>query len=194
MSACLHLAFPCAGDLIKTLARKLLHLPVLRFVDDSFAAERAGAAKHALSIFARRVSLSIPLRLHSLVGLHVDRLVRCLLGQDAVSVPKLQHGSPLPILGVSVEVQLSGVTFIPEAAKVEKWKQQIVTALKEMRLTAGEASKLAGLCEACVDHACHSRMLSALLRSTWLRSPTRFQKHCPRNACSHIQAKNAQMQ
>ena len=41
------------GDMIKTLARRLLHLPVCRFVDDYFAVERLELTAHALEVFVR---------------------------------------------------------------------------------------------------------------------------------------------
>ncbi len=42
-----------AGELIGTIARRVLHLPVLRFVDDYFSAEQEECAAHAMRIFAR---------------------------------------------------------------------------------------------------------------------------------------------
>ena len=41
------------GDLIKAIARDMLKLPVLRFVDDYFAAESSETADHAMWVFAR---------------------------------------------------------------------------------------------------------------------------------------------
>ena len=41
------------GALIATLARKLLHLPVLRWVDDLYSFERSGHAEHAAKLFKR---------------------------------------------------------------------------------------------------------------------------------------------
>lgn len=43
------------GELLKVIGRKLLHLPVMRFVDDYFAVERKGCEEHAMNIFARWV-------------------------------------------------------------------------------------------------------------------------------------------
>ena len=43
----------CVGELIKAIARRLLHQPVMRFVDDYFAAEHEECAKHSMLIFAR---------------------------------------------------------------------------------------------------------------------------------------------
>ena len=112
------------GEFIKTVARRLLHLPVLRYVDDFFAAELAGCEEHSKNIFAR--------------------LVRCMLGRDSIAGRKLLHGNPLPILGVAVEINLGGITFIPEPDKLEKWRKQIKAALDCGHLCGGEASRLAG--------------------------------------------------
>ena len=46
------------GSLLRTLARKLLKLPVSRYVDDYFAADRMSSIEHAMSCFARCVLLS----------------------------------------------------------------------------------------------------------------------------------------
>ena len=43
------------GDLIKAIARRIIFLPVMRFVDDFFAAERKDCAHHSMRIFARCV-------------------------------------------------------------------------------------------------------------------------------------------
>ena len=42
-----------SGELIKAIARRILFLPVLRFVDDYFAADVANCAAHAMHVFAR---------------------------------------------------------------------------------------------------------------------------------------------
>jgi hypothetical protein len=72
------------------------------------------------------------------------RLVRVLLGADSISEGKLETGNPLVVLGVQVEAHLGGIVFTPAPDKVEKWMLDIKSALKAGRLTAGEASKLAG--------------------------------------------------
>ena len=53
------------GELITALARKLLHLPVFRYVDDWFGADKPGCAEHAMGCMAR--------------------LVRALLGESSVA-------------------------------------------------------------------------------------------------------------
>ena len=72
------------------------------------------------------------------------RLVRALLGSDAISERKLETGNPLVVLGIQIEVNLGGVVFIPAPEKVEAWVVDIRRAVREGRLTAGEASTLAG--------------------------------------------------
>ena len=112
------------GELIKAIARRLLHLPVLRFVDDFFTADRSACAGHAKQMFAK--------------------LTRCMLGPTAIAERKLQHNNPLPVLGVNVGVEKAGVIFQPEAEKIAKWIVQIEQALESKKLTGGEASTLAG--------------------------------------------------
>ena len=80
------------------------------FVDDFFGVDRVGEAKHAMNLFAR--------------------LVRCLLGEDAISQRKLEHGNPLVVLGVAVAVSPSGLTMQPDAAKCQKWSEAIKSALE----------------------------------------------------------------
>ena len=42
-----------AGALLTAIARRVLFLPVMRYVDDFFSVSRAGTAKCAMDIFAR---------------------------------------------------------------------------------------------------------------------------------------------
>ena len=112
------------GAILRAIARRKLFLPVLRFVDDFYAVGRAGEAEHSMGIFAR--------------------LVRCLLGPSAIADRKLECGNPLVILGVRVNLSSLGIGLQPEPSKVVKWCKQIAEALASSRLTAGDASKLAG--------------------------------------------------
>ena len=52
---CTPLRLLCTGALVTAIARRILHLPVLRFVDDYFAMDRGAVAKHSLTLFARWV-------------------------------------------------------------------------------------------------------------------------------------------
>jgi hypothetical protein len=71
-------------------------------------------------------------------------LVRLVLGASAIADRKLSAGLPLDILGVTVDICAAGMRCRPSAEKVAKWCNVITQALRSSRLTAGEASKLAG--------------------------------------------------
>ena len=72
-------------------ARKLLHIPVLRYVDDYFSADRRELVEHAMQCFAR--------------------LVRLLLGCTSIADRKLEFGSSLLVLGMCVVPAQSGILF-----------------------------------------------------------------------------------
>ena len=106
------------GDLIKAIARRMLNLRVLRFVDDYFAAGSAETADHAMWVFARYAVLdhTCIMRVgHTLVSL--CRLVRVILGEDAIAKNKLEQGNPLTVLGITIEINMAGVVFAPNNEK-----------------------------------------------------------------------------
>jgi len=80
------------GTCLCAIARRILFLPLLRYVDDYFAAESVACAEHALSVFAR--------------------LVKACLGDGAVAAHKLDVGNPLVILGVVVSLNRDGMWFV----------------------------------------------------------------------------------
>ena len=112
------------GCLLRALARRLLWLPVLTYVDDYFAIDLEPNAEGAMQAFAK--------------------LVRLCLGSGAIANRKLECRSPLVVLGVECSLDSRGATFWPSPDKVEKWSATIVQFLSDMRMTGGEASKLAG--------------------------------------------------
>ena len=73
---------------------RCLHIPLLRYVDDYFSAERSECCRHALNCFSR--------------------LVRCLLGNSSITERKLECGMPLTVLGLSVTLTMSGAFFVPD--------------------------------------------------------------------------------
>ena len=121
------------GSLLRALARRVLFLPVLRFVDDFYAACRSAEVEHAMQIFAR--------------------LVRCLFGADSIAAHKLEFGNPLTVLGVAISLKASGIRFRPEPCKLIKWAAIIKHALDTNKLCAGAASKLAGRLMWACQHA-----------------------------------------
>ena len=80
------------------------------------------------------------------------RLVRCLLGESAISGKKSQQGNPLVILGIEVTLSSTGACYRPEDAKLAEWSAQIERILSEGVLCGGEASKLAGKLQWGVQH------------------------------------------
>ena len=112
------------GELLTALARKLLKIPIFRYVDDYFAAERKETAKHAMDDFAT--------------------LVRLLLGESAISARKLEVAHELLLLGIKVKPEQWGASFTLDRDRAEKWIAIIDLALKCGILTSGEASKMAG--------------------------------------------------
>ena len=72
-----------------------MSLPSLfRYVDDFFGAERPACAKHALSC--------------------IERVVKLMLGSDAVAADKCEWGTTLTILGVDVAPQHDGFVCAPD--------------------------------------------------------------------------------
>ena len=110
--------------LLRAIARRILKLPVLCFVDDFFSVESASAAEHAKLCFAR--------------------MVRACLGDSSVAPHKLLHGNPLEVLGIDITVSSTGATFWPAPTKVAKWMSEIERFLNLGIMLSGEASKLAG--------------------------------------------------
>ena len=131
------------GCLLRALARRLLMLPVLTYVDDYFAIDREQNAAGAMMLFAR--------------------LVRLCLGLSSVADRKLECGNPLVVLGVECALGNRGVTFWPSADKVQKWIGTMVRILADMRMTGGEASKLSGQLQ-WASQSTFSKLGRALLR------------------------------
>ena len=72
------------------------------------------------------------------------RLVRALLGEDAVSAHKLQYGLTLTVLGVDVELNDKGYRCRPALEKKLKICATLESILKEGSLEPGLAQKLSG--------------------------------------------------
>ena len=112
------------GALIRHVAREWLMLPVLRYVDDYFSTEGEATAAHALSCFAR--------------------LVRTMLGGDALAEAKTECGRPLTILGIQVDVEEDGITLELTEQKRQDWGGRPQVAMDQGALAAGVASRFAG--------------------------------------------------
>ena len=112
------------GCFLKALGRQLLRLILLHYVDDFFGTERSECVETAKEVFAR--------------------LVRACLGDTAIAQRKLEHGRSLTVLGVDIDIMYEGISFSPSKEKAANWAYKMQVALDTQKLTAGEASKLAG--------------------------------------------------
>ena len=112
------------GALLRHIGRIVLRIPLMRYVDDFFSVARAEVAEHSMMCFAR--------------------LVRALLGEEAVAPRKLEAGNPLVILGLRVTTSPSGATVQVDTKKADEWTKKLTTALHTGVLSAGDASKMAG--------------------------------------------------
>ena len=91
-------AWDRVAKLILKIARVLLRLPVLAYVDDFLGAEWPESIAHANECFGR--------------------LVRALLGDSALQSKKMGYGPVLEVLGLIATVSDKGVTFKPSPQKV----------------------------------------------------------------------------
>jgi len=112
IAACL-----CSGYMLRSLARRLLKIPVLRYVDDFYGADRHECAEGALDALAR--------------------LVRACLGESAIAKHKLEVGMQLVVLGIQVHLDSSGARFTLDPKKGKAWRGMIERALDSGHLCPG---------------------------------------------------------
>ena len=113
------------GNALCFLAKRVLHIPMHRYVDDYFAAERPGTVEVAMQSFAK--------------------LVEILLGPGAVAPTKVEHGSTLCILGVDVRPRARGFSVAPSRDKIKEWLATINGFLRPGgKMMPGDAEKMAG--------------------------------------------------
>ena len=138
---------------------RYLKLAMCRYVDDYFAAERYEAS-HRAAVFAAAIA-SVHMFVHTFARPELRehslecfaRLVRLLLGPDAIAENKLEHGVSLVVLGIKIKLSKKGMKCRPAGSKTTKWLQTIDAALESGKLCAGSASKLAGadICDNCLS-------------------------------------------
>jgi len=95
------------------------------------------------------------------------RLVRLLLGPDAIAETKLEHGVSLVVLGIKIKLSKKGLKCRPAGSKTTKWLQTIDAALESGKLCAGSASKLAGAAN-CDHFLCAIRLSCCVCRTALL--------------------------
>jgi len=112
------------GALLTCIIIRVLNICLFRYVDDLFACERPASMQHAM--------------------LCVARLVRLLLGPEAIDNKKLHFGTSLDVLGMSCMLDRNGLCLRPAADKKKKCLETVLGALESGVLHAGCAQKLAG--------------------------------------------------
>ena len=145
-------AWDRVGAFLRHLGQRFLKLPLGRYVDDFFADDRKADVEHALRCFAR--------------------LARAVLGQGLLSEEKMEHGHPLQVLGLHFEADITCVSVRAADTKADAWPQCVENSLKVGRLSAGEASKLAGRLSFAAQHT-FRKLGRAMLR------PLFQQEHAP---------------
>ena len=110
------------GHFIATVSRRLLRLPVFRYVDDFFAPEPQVCVSRltALGLSLSGVhALSCPCE-ESLehAASCFARLVRAILGVDAIADAKRDHGMVLTVLGIDIEMLGAGFKLRVSPQKV----------------------------------------------------------------------------
>jgi len=117
-------AWDRVGHAILVIARRMLFLPLLRYVDDYFGVSHPDCAKHTAAIF--------------------QRLVRALLGPTAINDSKTEVGKELVVLGLLVSLASQGLSISLDSIKASSWMQMLREAYETQLLPGGTAGKLAG--------------------------------------------------
>jgi len=137
------------AELITVIAIRWLGICLFRYVDDLFAPERAECMEHAMQCVAR--------------------LVRAVLGRDAIENRKLDCGLSLVILGVRCQLNNAGLYLFPESCKVLKWCACIRDALESGALSAGDSGRLSWA-QTHMFHKVGRAMLRPIFDQRWTRS------------------------
>ena len=144
------------GDLLCEIPRKLLHVALLRYVDEYLGPESLETMEHCLDVVAR--------------------LSRCILAGDAVAVDTLMCGATLWILGVQVHPRSSAFAhrafiFAGHASRGwlgfhlgERGGSKMAgcdkdTVIATTYLDSGSAQKLSGMFGASLHLLCPTRDL-----------------------------------
>ena len=117
-------AWERCGALLWHIVCAILHLPVLRYVDDYFSAESPTCCKHSMHVFAK--------------------LITAVLGSTAISKHKLKWGNPLTILGLTLTLRSDDIMRAPDRKKADKWAGVLKNVLHDKVMAPGDASKMAG--------------------------------------------------
>jgi hypothetical protein len=172
------LAWHRVGKLLTQLANRLLHLPVYRYVDDYFAADRCICYSGYLRALPCILVFIRPGLVQSGLRTFV-RLVRALLGPKAIADAKTEYGQCIVILGIQVQADANGAWFNVCPKKAQKWAAQISEAIATLHLDGGSAQKLAGRLNFATQHLFH-RLGRAMIKPIYGQETTASGKVGPR--------------
>jgi len=99
------------------------------------------------------------------------RLVRALLGSNAVADRKTDLGQTLVILGILVRSNRDGVEFHVCPEKAAKWAAQISGAVESLHCDSGTAQKLAGRLNFATQHLFH-KLGKAMIKPIYAQKTT----------------------
>ena len=117
-------AWERVGALLITIIRRLLFIPMFRYVDDLFAFDFEEALEHSTMCAVR--------------------LIRACLGSDSIADRKVDYGSSLCILGVELSLSKTAYRCRLSREKAAKWIAIMRRALHEGIMYSGDAQKMAG--------------------------------------------------
>ena len=158
------------GAALCYLGRKLLGLPLLRYVDDYYGPDRCVLWSTPCVISRQHVWCRLETLSHGVTCF--VRLVRILLGPTAVADNKVAWGEQLSILGVDVSLSSRGFRFQPCDSKAAKWCHAIDAFLNTGRMDPGEASKMSGRLAWACSHS-FNKLGRAMLRPLYDQSSRR---------------------
>jgi hypothetical protein len=162
-------AWERVGALLVHIVRKCLKLAVCRYVDDFFGCERC--VHPSFSYVGASPVACRPETIEHALGCFM-RIIRLLLGQNALASHKVSFGSSLCVLGVDLAISAAGIVARPSATKVVKWVASVREALRTGVLSAGDASKLAGRLQWAAQ-SLFNRLGRALLRDVYDQQKSR---------------------
>ena len=104
-----------------------------------------------------------------------------MLGYDSIEETKLQHGNPLTLLGVEVQITDKKIEVWPSHEKVVQWQRDLESCLKTGSMTSGFASKMAGRLNFAVQN-CFKQFGRAMIRPFYARQYAQ----CRNRPCDEI--------
>jgi len=107
------------------------------------------------------------------------RLIRVVLGDDAIENKKLDHGMSLVVLGAEISFKFEHFSCRPAPSTVAKCLKAIRESLSTNLLLAGDAQKLAGRLNWSTQHL-FMRLGRAMLRPIYQQKFSRRGTMCPR--------------